>query len=108
MNYFELYSKSKHFNTFQNQISFQNPIAKQSIDRYKIALMEDGAVPEYATKAADKVLINAINVQNHIRYAIDYYELIAVLLIATLLLVAFFPYINRTILKLSKNQPSPF
>lgn len=108
MNYFELYSKSKHFNTFQDQISNVNPIAFQSIHNYKNVLLENGATARYATKAANKVLINAINAQNHIRYAIDYYEMICILLISTLLVVALFPYINRTVLTLSKKQPSPF
>jgi DHA2 family multidrug resistance protein len=108
MNYFELYSKSKHFNTFQDKISNLNPNALQSINKYKEILLEDGATPRYAAKAANKVLINAINTQNHIRYAIDYYEMICVLLIFTLLFIALFPFLNRTILTVSKNQPSPF
>ena len=108
MNYFELYSKSKHFNTFQEKISNVNPVTWQSVNKYKEILLDDGATPRYATKAANKVLINAIDTQNHIRYAIDYYEMICILLIFTILLVALFPYFNRTILTVSKNQPSPF
>ena len=108
MNYFELFSKSKHFNTFQDKISNANPVTWQSVDKYKEILLNDGATPRYAAKAANKVLINAIDAQNQIRYAIDYYEMICILLIFTILLVALFPYFNRTILTVSKNQPSPF
>ncbi len=108
MNYFELYAKSKHFNTFQDKISNLNPVAQQSVNNFKTALIQDGATPHYAAKAANKVLINSINAQNHIRYAIDYYEMICAMLIVTLIVVALFPYINRTVLTLSKNQPSPF
>lgn len=108
MNYFELYSKSKHFNTFQNQISIQNPVAVQAVQKYQTALKNHGAVQEYAAKAANKMLVNAVNAQDHIRYGIDYYEIISVMIIATVLLVAFFPYLNRTVLKISKKQPSPF
>lgn len=108
MNYFELFAKSKHFNTFQNQVVFHNPIALQAISKYKQSLLNHGTTGEYAAKASNKMLVASINVQNHIRYGIDYYELISVMLIGTLLLVAFFPYLNRTVLKLSKKQPSPF
>lgn len=108
MNYFELYSKSKHFNTFQDKISNVNSVSWQTINKYKEILLDDGATPRYATKAANKVLINAINVQDHIRYAIDYYEMICIMLIFTILGIAIFPYINRTVLTVSKNQPSPF
>lgn len=108
MNYFELFSKSKHFNTFQYQVSVQNPVALQKIENFKQVLLNHGATNEYVTKASNKILVNAMNIQNHIRYGIDYYEIISVMLIATILLVAFFPYLNRTVLKLSKKQPSPF
>lgn len=108
MNYFELYSKSKHYNTFQDKVSYVNTISSESISKYKHALMNNGVDAEYATKAVSKVLVDAIKAQNHIRYAIDYYEGICVLLLFTLTLVALFPYINRTILTLSKKQPSPF
>lgn len=108
MNYFDLYAKSKHFNTFQDKISNLNPTALQSVNNFKTALIQDGATRHYAGKAANKVLINSINAQNHIRYAIDYYEMICAMLLVTLIAVALFPYINRTVLKLSKNQPSPF
>lgn len=71
-------------------------------------LLKNGSTAEYADKAANKVLINAVNAQNHIRYAIDYYEVICVMLVLILLIVALFPYFNRTKLIINKHQPSPF
>lgn len=108
MNYFDLYAKSKHFNTFQDKISNLNPVALQSVSNIKNILIQDGATSAYAAKATNKVLINTINAQNHIRYAIDYYEMICAVIIISLIVIALFPYINRTVLTLSKNQPSPF
>ncbi len=108
MNYFELYSKSKHFNTFQNNISFDNTTSFQKIEHYKNLLTQHGATATYAKKAANKMLVNTINAQDHIRYAIDYYEAISVLIIVTIIMVALFPYINRTIVTITKKQPSPF
>jgi hypothetical protein len=108
MNYFDLYAKSKHFNTFQDKISNLNPVALQSVSNIKNILIQDGATSAYAAKATNKVLINTINAQNHIRYAVDYYEMICAVIIISLIVIALFPYINRTVLTLSKNQPSPF
>lgn len=108
MNYFEIYAKSKHFNTFQNQISSENAIAVQKLQSFKTLLLKNGSTAEYAEKAANKLLINSINSQNHIRYAIDFYEFICVMLVITLLVVALFPYFNRTKLILTRKQPSPF
>lgn len=108
MNYFELYSKSKHFNTFQNNIALDNTTTFQKIEHYKNILIQHGASTTYAKKAANKMMINTINAQNHIRYAIDYYELISVLIILTIIIIACFPYINRTIVTITKKQPSPF
>lgn len=108
MNYYELFSKSKHFNTFQNQISVLNPIAKQQLVKYSNSLIVHGSALGKSTKLSNKIVVNAVNVQNHIRFGIDYYEMICTLLVVTILLVALFPYINRTIVTISKNQPSPF
>ncbi len=108
MNYYELFSKSKHYNTFQNQISVLNPIAKQQLTKYSNSIVLHGNSLVKTNKLSDKIMINAVNVQNHIRYGIDYYEMICTLLALTILLVALFPYINRTIVTISKHQPSPF
>lgn len=108
MNYFELYSKSKHYNTFQNSISFDNATSLQKLEQYKTILTNHGATATYAKKAANKMLVNSINAQDHIRYAIDYYEAVSVMIIATIIMVALFPYINRTIVTITKHQPSPF
>jgi len=108
MNYFELYSKSKHFNTFQNRISFDNAASYQKIAHYKDLLIQHGASSTYAKKGASKMLVNSINEQNHIRYAIDYYETISVLIVLTIIMIGLFPYINRTIVTITKKQPSPF
>ncbi len=108
MNYFELYSKSKHFNTFQYQSTFNNSITFEKLHNYKTVLLNHGATNEYGKKAANKMLVNAINAQNHIRYAIDYYEFICTLILFTVVVIALFPYINRTYLTITRKQPSPF
>jgi hypothetical protein len=108
LNYYELYSKSKHFNTFQYHTTIVNPVAVQMKQKYESLLAAHGAAPEYAAKAAKKAMVSAANMQNHIRFAIDYYEMICILLLITILLIALVPYISRTSLTLTKKQPSPF
>lgn len=108
MNFFELFGKSKHYNTFQEQVAQGDPIVGQTITRHNQFLLTHGAAPDLTKKMTGKLLINSLNMQSQIRFSIDYYEMISCLLVCTLILIALFPYINRTILALKKNQPSPF
>ena len=107
MNYYELYAKSKHFNTFQDLISLQNIVSKETLFKFKSVLLKHGALPGYSKKAANKMLVQSINAQDHIRYAIDYYEMVCVLIVFTLLFIALVPYLNRTIVVLTRKRPAP-
>jgi MFS transporter, DHA2 family, multidrug resistance protein len=108
VNFFELFGKSKHYNTFQDLVTQANPVVGQTIAKHTQFLLSHGAAPDLTKKMTDKLLINSLNIQSQIRFSIDYYEMISCLLVFTLFLVALFPYINRTMLALKKNQPSPF
>lgn len=108
LNYFELFRKSKHYNTFQDQVTEANPITGQVIAKHSQLLSAHGAMPDQTMKMTNKLLINSLNVQGQIRYAIDYYEMISCLLIGTIIIIALLPYINRTILLMNKKIPSPF
>lgn len=108
MNYFELYSKSKHFNTFQNLVNYGNPVLKNSLSTKVDMLVAKGLHPSISVKASEKLLVGSLEVQNKIRYAIDYYEMISVMVITIIIAVALFPYINKTVLSLSKKRPFPF
>jgi len=108
INYFELLSKGTHYNTFQEHVSKQNPVLIQSLHKINNFLSSHGAVVAKTSRLSNKMLVNTLNVQTQIRFAIDYYEMICLLLVFTIILVALFPYINRTIMALTKNQPSPF
>ena len=61
-----------------------------------------------AEKISHKLLIRSVDIQDQIRYAMDYYEMIGLLLVGTLLLVGLFPYLNKTVLYLKKDRPAPF
>jgi len=108
LNYFELFFKSKHYNTFQDQVSKANPVFDQTVNKHIQMLLSHGASPEKTMGMTNRLIVKSVNVQGQIRYAIDYYEIISCMLVITIILVALFPYINKTIMALKKNQPSPF
>ncbi|WP_449437001.1 MFS transporter [Pedobacter steynii] len=108
MNFYELFSKSKHYNTFQDQLTQLNPVTSVALSKQTQALVHHGANADKAIKVAQKLLVKSIGVQGQIRYAMDYYEMISWMLVFTITLVALFPYINRTVIYLRSDQPAPF
>jgi MFS transporter, DHA2 family, multidrug resistance protein len=58
-------------------------------------------------KATNKLLISSLNGQTHIRFAMDYYEIMSWLLVATLLMIALFPRLNKTVAYLKSRRLSP-
>jgi len=107
LNYFELFEKSKHYNTFQNNLTLLNPIVRQNLTFNKELLLNKGLNALSPIKASDKLLINNLNQQNNLRYAMDYYSFIVWVLIGTLLLIALFPYLNKTVVYLRSKVLSP-
>lgn len=108
INFFELFSKSKHYNTFQDQLSDTNPVAGQTIRKQAHALVGKGVNAEHAIKLTDRLLVRSVNSQEQIRFSMDYYQWISLLLFFTITLIALFPYINKTVLNLRADQPAPF
>ena len=108
INYFELFAKSKHFNTFQENLNALNPVVQTSMFKQAELIVNKGVAHGKAAQLANKLLIKHIDVQGQIRFAMDYFEMISWLLVATLLIIPMFPYINKTINYLKKNQPAPF
>ncbi|MBS1652097.1 MAG: beta-carotene 15,15'-monooxygenase [Bacteroidetes bacterium] len=107
MNYFELYEKSRHYNAFQDKLTVIDPAVKHNLITNSIHLSNKGFVALKPAKASGKLLINSLNMQNHLRFAMDYFEIMAWLLLFTLLLVAMFPYLNRTAMYLKSKVLSP-
>lgn len=108
INYFDLFSKSKHYNTFQQQLTSFNPIVKQVIAKQSSAIIHHGASSVQASKLPNQIIVKAIQSQGHIRFAMDYYEMISWMIFFTILLVAMFPYLNKTFVKVKKSLPAPF
>lgn len=107
VNYFQLYSQSAHLNRFQDQLSPLNPDIAQRLTLYKQVLAGRGMLPDQAAKAANGLLSKTIAVQAQLRFSLDYYHLISWVLVATILVIALFPSVNSTVIKVNSNQPAP-
>lgn len=107
MNFAELYKKSTHYNAFQDWITNTSPIVKQRLYAQAQKLISHGMAPAKAAKASRKLLVQAVNTQSQLRYSMDYYEIMAWLIMGIILFIAFMPYLNRTALRLRSNRLSP-
>lgn len=107
INFFELFEKSRHYNAFQDHLSAVDPEVKSFLHQQTAKLIARGMPEDKAVKAANKLLIGRMNVQDHVRFAMDYYEMMVWLLAASLLLIFLFPYLNRTALYLKSRRLSP-
>ena len=107
INYFELFGKSKHFNTFQDSLSVVDPDVLQHLNKQNEILQAKGLVSGNSLKGAYKLLTGNVIKQGQLRFAMDYYELMAWLIIGTLLLILLFPYLNRTVVYLRSKKLSP-
>ncbi|TDO22867.1 MFS transporter [Pedobacter duraquae] len=107
INYFSITKQSEHLIRFQEQLSTSNGLATQRISGYKQLLVSRGIAPDQASRLANGLLSKSVHVQTQLRYAMDYYQLISWVIIATILLIALYPAVNRTVINLRGNQPSP-
>lgn len=108
INFYELFAKSKHYNTFQDQLTRLNPVAVQSLVKQGHKLLAKGVAHGNTLKIANRLLVKNINAQAQIRFTMDYYEMISWLLLFTVLLVTLFPYLNRTVIYLRSGGQVPF
>ncbi len=107
INYFELWGKSRHYNAFQDHLTITDPMVRLNLQQQTERLAAKGMAPRQAAKAAHKLLVQGVNGQGQLRFAMDYYELMAWLIVGMLLLVALFPYLNRTVVYLRSRRLSP-
>lgn len=107
INFFELYGKSRHYNAFQDHLTaLDYPVALHMRTQANI-LLTKGLHPGLSAKGTEKLLIATVNKQDQLRFAMDYYELIAWLIVGLLLLIALSPYLGKTIVRLRSKRLSP-
>ena len=107
INYYELFGKSKHYNAFQDRLTWMNPAVKKMLASNAHKLTSRGLSPAQITKGSEKLLLQAVNRQNQLRFGMDYYEMMSWILIGTIFFIAFFPYVNRTAVYLKSKILTP-
>lgn len=107
INYLELFEKSRHYNAFQDHLTHVDPMVWNNFHKQSTSLMARGLEHGRAIKAGNKLLVDSINRQGQLRFAMDYYELMSYLIIGILLLIALFPYLNKTKVYLRSRRLSP-
>jgi DHA2 family multidrug resistance protein len=94
INYFDLKQKSLHYNSFRDNLSRANPLLKQSLQKQASMLIREGMQKELAAAASNKLLLKRVTTQDQIRFTMDYYFLIACLVLAVILILALSPSIK--------------
>ncbi|MBP3944438.1 transporter [Sphingobacteriaceae bacterium WQ 2009] len=107
INYFSLYRKGLHFNRFQHQIISSNPLVKEELATFSGNLMQRGMEHGKAVKVGYKLLVNQVHQQAELRYAMDYYLLMSILIVIMILIIITMPFVNKTILYLKSKTLSP-
>lgn len=107
INYFQLFSRKVHYNRFLELVTSLDPFVTARLEGYKRAVTAKGIPADQAAKMANGLLYRSADMQAQIRFAMDYYYLISCLLVVIILLIAFVPYLNRTVINLRNNQPAP-
>ena len=107
VNYFQLHHKTDHADRFQAQLSGLNGLVTDRLSIYTRSLTSKGLAPEQAGKIARGLLNRTVDNQASLRTMMDYYLFISVIIIFVILVIALFPYLNRTRINLRSNQPAP-
>lgn len=106
-NYFELLGKGRHYSAFQDHLTKLDPEVRHTLALQTQKLVHKGVPVSQAGRLANRLLVNALNGQDQLRFAMDYYEMMFILLAATLLLILCFPFLNRTVVYLKRRVASP-
>lgn len=106
INYFSIVKQTEHLNRFQQEITSLDPATVQKLSAYKQMLIGKGMPADRATTLSNVLLNRSVHAQTQLRYAMDYYELISWIILAIIIIIALYPYINRTIVDVKSNQPA--
>lgn len=107
INFFQLYHSSRHHNAFQDQITWSRPVVEETLQKHSDHLLGRGLYSSISAKASARMLTIAVNKQSHLRFVMDYYEMMSWILLATIIVVSLFPYLNRTVLYLKSRYLVP-
>lgn len=107
INFFQLFGQQNHYNRLQDQLTSLNANAAQRLSAYQQGLISRGVLPDQAVKIANGLLNKSIVTQSQLKFSVDYYHWISGLILATILIIALFPSVNKTAITIKNNQPAP-
>lgn len=79
---------------------------EERLHTYQAALQSRGLMSDQAAKLAPGLLDKAVQKQAFLKYAMDYYELVAIGILLLMLLIVMTPYINRITINVKRKQPA--
>ncbi|WP_143306867.1 MFS transporter [Chitinophaga vietnamensis] len=106
INYFTLFFGNIHANRLNDHVTVIDDRLPERLKMYQSALQSRGLPPDQAARAANGLLSRAVQKQVFLKYAMDYYEWIAILICVTMLMIIMAPFINRTIINVRSKQPA--
>ncbi|PTQ98266.1 MFS transporter [Mucilaginibacter yixingensis] len=106
INYFADHSKTQHYTRFLQNLTTDNVLWGQRTAAYAGALQSKGLSNDAAAKAANGLVAKGMSTQLQIRFSMEYYQWIAVILVILLIFIALYPYFKKTLINTGNNAPS--
>ncbi|NLR68175.1 MFS transporter [Chitinophaga varians] len=106
INYFSLFYSGTHAMRLSDHVSRADNGLQERLHLYESALHARGMEPDMAGRAATGLLNKAIQKQAFLKYAMDYNEMVVILILGLMLLIIMAPFINRTIIDVKAKQPA--
>lgn len=106
INLFSEYSRNQHYNRFLNGLTSDNALLGQRLAAYAGSLESRGLPKDRALRAADALLSRNVQSQLQLHLSVEYYQIMAALLLLTILLIALYPYFKRTAVSTRLAEPS--
>ncbi|MBB2151269.1 MFS transporter [Pedobacter gandavensis] len=106
INYFQLYFKGSHNNDMRSGLSLLDLGISERLAGYQNALSSHGMLKDEAAKVAVGLLNKAVQKQAFLQFCVNYYEMIAVLCLFSIVLIALQPVISKTMINLKGKRPA--
>ncbi|WP_131538764.1 MFS transporter [Pedobacter nototheniae] len=107
INFFQLFFKGTHINSMEKGLTLINPAMQDRLIAYQAALSGRGMLKDEAVKAATGLLSKAVQKQSFLSFCVNYYEMITVLCLITIVIIGLQPVISKTIINVKGKHPAP-
>ncbi|MGK9126779.1 MFS transporter [Olivibacter sp. SA151] len=106
LNFYQLYFEKIHSNQLAEGLNQSNSLLAQRLSLYQQALSASGMPHDQAGRAAHALLAKSMHKQDFLRFCMDYYQLMAIICVITIVLILLMPIINKTIINVKNKQPA--